>query len=400
MPKPQIYTCCQSCSPCVTICLGGGGQGSTGPPGPTGPQGPTGPSSLEGPFPNNIHVCLRPGESTEINLAQYTVPGTYPIDASSYAIEQYPFFDAGLTVSLPGVVQYTANTRFLGSDYFTFSVMDTMGNQSPTFGTVFISVQCLKPQPILPATFLYSHSSAKIVYEYNSLDGSTELFEDTDGNHTGPLTSLATNREDGLIYYVATMDGTGTLFAYDYVNALFVTITMPDGMTPVTGTSLGLGTGDIKNGGATFTNGVLFLGVDGTNYVRIPMDRYIPGSMEQSITDSTIVTIGTSPLITYGDMAYDPISSSLIIINNSVSEYVVNPIGGTLYYTVPSSATNIALGPDNVFYTSVGTAVRRYNVYTGAVTPVADAQALVSAPAAMTDYICHGCPLGESTTVP
>src|SRR5207237_2210886 len=72
------------------------------------------------------------------------------------------------------------------------------------------------------ATFLYSCTGSTSVYLYS--DGTestffTATFPSLAGGSTG-IGSIATNRDDNLIYYTSFGNTLGNLFAYDYANGI------------------------------------------------------------------------------------------------------------------------------------------------------------------------------------
>ena len=119
----------------------------------------------------------------------------------------------------------------------------------------------------------------------------------------------------------------------------------------------------------------------------------------------TLPVIGAVLVIDYGDISYDPISSSLIIVGRARNmglaipspNYIVDPITGVVKRLFLSEATQLARGPQNIFYTTLTNSsmnsmtVATYDLYTGATVALPSAASLQGVPADMAGYICEPC---------
>ena len=265
-----------------------------------------------------------------------------------------------VTVSAAGVATYTADTRYTGSDTFSYTIDDTSGNTSRNIGTVNVQIASNKPATADPR-FIYS--SGPEVFEFNG-GVSTSIF--TVAAPATVINALATNRDDNLIYFA---EGTA-IYAYDYIAGTQFTV-----IADITADARFTGATSLSSGGATYINGVYYLVGDGatTGYYRITMTKYVPGSFAQGIRDVTFLVWSDGLTRDMGDIQIDCISRSLIIIagaggTSALTVSTVDADSGQVLRVAPIPANNqIAMGCDGVLYVAdaVGT-VNSINANTGA----------------------------------
>ncbi|MDB4769491.1 Ig-like domain-containing protein [bacterium] len=321
------------------------------------------------PYTNDNFICTRAGEGVTITVVSTDRAGTNPIDLSSIVINKTPDHASVPVVVAPGTVTYTPTTRYIGRDTFTYRISDTNAVPSVNYGTVDIEMRADPPATAEPR-FIYSLGTNINFYS----GGTTGIIHTTAGSSP---TSLATNRDDNLIYWA---EGT-TIFAYDYIaGSEFVVIAdiTADGRFSGGNTSL-------SSGGATYNNGVYYVGGSGssTTYYRIVFDTYVPGSLSQSILDVTTVSYSDGLARDMGDLQYDTQTENLIVSSTTSSTAptngafsVVDPSSGQIQKVVSYSGalaatvdSKITVGVDDIYYASDGSDVYTLNLQSGGENP-------------------------------
>ena len=121
-----------------------------------------------------------------------------------------------------GQFTYRSFPRYSGPDLFTYTIIDARGFTSVHSAMCFINVDTGPTAGYTGATFLYACTGSTSVYLYSDGVDSvffTATFPSLAGGSTG-IGSIATNRDDNLIYYTSFGNTLGNLFAYDYANGL------------------------------------------------------------------------------------------------------------------------------------------------------------------------------------
>jgi len=343
------------------------------------------------PLANDDFACTRSGETVKINILANDFPGNSPLDPCTISILKLPDHAERLTVNFAGVATYTANTRFIGKDTFTYTVSNRDGDVSNKIATVEVDVRCDPPSSSDPR-FIYSISSnvneGREIREYNG--GIDTLLT------TAPVRAngLASNRDDNLIYYAKDT----YIYAYDYIRDVHFTV------VDITSDPRFTGDDDLSSGGATYFDGIYYLAGAGstTGFYRIAFAAYIPGSFAQTITDVTFIPWGDEKTRGMGDMQYDHISGNLVVCStpgggapSSVSIVTADSgiVLSSVKYANSVASLQIARGVNNVFYVveSVTTVVRIINLATGAFNKSTSFIDLAFPPSDMAEYICQPC---------
>ena len=408
-----------------------GAIGPTGNPGPTGATGPTGSTGITGsigttgntsagqtgptgitgspirfpPFPNNDIVSLRPNQPVSINVltAISRNPGFGPnrpagstgytgvagmpatpggtlnvanIPITSVTLDKTTANGTLIQTGAMGNFTYTPNSRYTGTDYFSYSVTDSSGVTSKTsalcaFNVVSIPAGGIEPQ------FLYATNTTpgQVVQYVGGVK--TILFTSTMG--TTAIDALATNRDDSLIYWCDNDSSAAQskIYAYDYIAGLqFLVIDASNPIFANNDTGAGnprrFNSGgnpntliNFNNGAATYMDGILYLaGSDLTQgYYRIALAPYVAGSFKQTITSVSYIQWSYTGGADMGDMAIDPVSKNLLLVySNDANPHIsflalANATNGIFLNTIElnnfvvgGTGYQIAFGPDNVLY--------------------------------------------------
>jgi len=410
-------------------------QGNTGATGATGRTGATGQTGIQGitgatgpavfpPFANPQIITIRPNQRVELNVITGIAfnPGFGPtlLGASGFtavsgmsATRGGALTNPGITVTSVTIVDPPANgltfgasgvtgnfsyrplPRFTGTDYFSFNVTDASGVQSKNSALAMINVVCRQPGGSGPRFLFSSTATPGQVFQYNN--GATQLlFTAALGNLT--INNMATNRDDGLIYYSQNTAGTTNIYAYDYIgNTQFLLTAAATPLFP--------SVPNWSGGGAVYNKGVLYMGgaTVTTGFYKIFLSPYIPGSGQQTINSVSFILYSDGLGRDLGCISYDETSSNLLvvaiqtgIVNSRIS--LVNPTTGNVLSIVTLAAatySQMITGPDNVVWLGAGpaNAVAAVNPDTGTLTFPSTTYFTHTALSDMAEWICQPVPL-------
>ena len=356
-----------------------GFTGYTGYTGFTGYTGYTGPSLTL--FANNRNYFIRPGYNN-ISLDLTTIvtapPGT--IDTTSF---QYlgPFPNYGFLSFNPvstNQMTYIGGTNYQGVVQIYYTFQDLSGNTS---NQGILNFQ-IGPVPVLGSGphFVYSYlNTSTSTYQIASYDGlNTTVLYDT-GSATS-INALATNNEDGIIYY---FQGTNLLF-YNFNTGNVFTLSSVGGTV----------------NSATYHDGVLYYSrVGDYGYVRMALTDYDQNFNSQTVLNTVLINlIPAVPTLTnhVGGIEYDTNSALLVIygFTNGVTNFIyfVSPSNGYIQSSVSTgnnNVQNVVQGYHNIFYTNIGSQVAILNLNTGAST-LAGTPNLANTPTDMARFIYRG----------
>jgi hypothetical protein len=251
------------------------------------------------------------------------------------------------------LIQYFAPTDYYGSVVVFYNFKDTDGNISNE-GTITFFIKTFAPPgfgPHFTYSFQNTGDSHYVIATYDGV-ATTVIF---DSVSTTPITAIATNNDDGIIYYC---QGTN-LNIYDYNTG------MTGNITPLSAAIFGM----------EYVNGVIYT-FDNTDvfYERLVLGIYNQSTTTQPLIDETVLTpnvgAGISPRI--GGVLYDEDSANLIIYGYTDgtfnSLYFINPSNANIYNTQATPNNNIQCltkGFYNIYYTNLTTVVAIINLNTG-----------------------------------
>jgi len=102
------------------------------------------------------------GSSAVISVAANDIPGTNPINASSVTVTGAALNGTTLANAAgAGTVTYTPTVGFTGTDSFTYTIRDTLGNVSATNATVTVTVNAASSETITITRAQYTLSSGQ-----------------------------------------------------------------------------------------------------------------------------------------------------------------------------------------------------------------------------------------------
>lgn len=299
---------------------------------------------------NDLHVCVRPGETVQIDVL-HADNDQLNINAATVVIiaGKEPLHAASaLSVNgVTGVITYVADTRYLGDDYFMFEADEVAGSTLQQKATVHINIQETAPLPTVGngAHFIFGDATANTsvrIYSGSSAT-TTALFNPGVGNIAN---GLATNRDDSLIYW--TQGNNSTIRAYSYVEDVQFDVVADMSTLAVFSDAVAIhpGGGDVTTSvGATYDKGVYYLGGDSaaTNgYFRIVMAKYIPGSSAQTVLDAQYIVFSDGLTRHFGDMQIDKVTGMMLVLSNVNAAATAT---GTISVVEPSSGTVLSRVP-------------------------------------------------------
>ena len=394
-----------------------GQDGATGPQGPPGPQGeqgepgeqgPPGESTDSSPVANDLVVYNNPNQTITIDVTPLIVAGSDAVDINTVTVVDGPTNHANFSGPVSGVFTYTSKGGY-GIDSFSYKVSDVNGVESRTFGVIHVVVQRninrsgVNADDVLFTAAIRDVNPPNLVHLF---DYRTTSFNQVVGfeSLTTTANGFATNREEGLIYYIENPGVNGILYAWDYYNNIRFQI--------ATGDDLGLANG-LESRGGTYEDGILYLcireeititilNIETVNILKVHLNPYEPGSGVQTVryygnlryAGLNILGISlTSSNVSPGDMEYDRNSGNLVLTGtigattgrvcrlvNSSSGFI--QVSQTNTGEVGSNA-QIVKGSDGIFYTNVGTEVRRLDLSTNETTTIPGSVAI---PGVLVDY--------------
>jgi hypothetical protein len=269
-----------------------------------------------------------------------------------------------------GGFTYRSNPGFSGRDLFTYQVVDLTGIVSKNSTACLFNIG-YSGTTGTGANFIFgSQTTINNVGIYVNGVSST-LFTATFNGYTGGtgatagigVNSLATNRDDNLVYYVGnTVSGgtanSGKIWAYDYINnSQFLLVD-----ANASGSGFPSGSIDITGAGATYFNRTLYTTVKSSNTLyRINVTPYNPlGTPKQSVTQVAQITFQGSALL-FGDIAWNHNSNNLVYVANTVA-------GGTATMRTYDADTGVMLNTNTITFTGSGTSQvtssNNYLIYT------------------------------------
>ncbi|AYV85893.1 MAG: hypothetical protein Solivirus1_50 [Solivirus sp.] len=346
---------------------GFGATGATGFTGVTGPSGETGPTGATGPnggavFANNAAFSFRPGfHSGVINVANFTnvTSGTADLTSFQYFGPNPALGTFSFDPSNTNLIQYFAPTDYFGSVVVFYNFRDNHGNLSNQ-GTLTFFIKTFPEAGFGPHFIISFQNTMNNHYVIASYNGVTTniIF---DSGSTTPITAIATNNDDGIIYYAQGL----SLNIFDYnTNGLGIITALA---FPIAAMS--------------YAKGVLYtVNTTGTSYNRIVLTLYNQATVNQSILDEIVISVNVGGLTNrVGGILYDNNSSMLIIYgytNNTFNTiFFVNPSNGVVFSSISAPNNNLQCltrGFFNIFYSNQTTVVCSVNMNTGvsAIEPV------------------------------
>lgn len=301
------------------------------------------------PVPNNDFYRTRTNELLFLNVVSGVSGNTGGIDtpgglASATANINSVFivtptrygslFDSSSTAGT-GSYFYRSNPRYTGIDRFSYRVVDSNGVTSLRTGMCKISIEANPPMGPSGASgpyFIYGTTSDSNVYQYSAGTTST-LFTASYPGVSGPVSgiaSLATNRDDNLIYYTSCSGSTGygNIYAYDYVNNYQFLLTNALSNPLFSGTAQL----NFNYGSAVYNSSYLYIGQNATgatSYYQVNIGPYSYNGVTgvQSVYSTSLISVtgATMDAKTNASLSWDYQSANLFRMINS---------GSTMYYTV------------------------------------------------------------------
>lgn len=347
----------------------------------------------------------RTNEDISIDLSTISKGGgtlstvLYPI--TTYTIVTSVNFGT-LTNTGLGTYTYKSFPRFLGIDYFSFTVTDSDGKDSTSLGSVRISIERVSPRQLAasgpdksgPFHIYATGRNIRQLIISGGNESDTLLKSDAasifpSGNRQ--LNALATNREDNIVYFCQNNGPTslnGRIYGWDYVNDilfLLVDAKADNVHFPYPNDEM-----EWQTNGSFYHRKAIYIGAegDGCEYLyRISTSPYDPDAgTKQSVVSVTRIDHGSCN--GYGDIAWDYSGNNIVLSISNTAFDIIDPLSGFRHRRTSLSRNyQITNGDDNNVYGTRSRNIEKFNIYTGGTTSTGYTHSLT--PTDMAEWICQ-----------
>lgn len=279
-----------------------------------------------------------------------------------------------------GAYTYQSYPRTTGKDWFIYSIVDSAGVTSKNTGVCEIDI--VASEVINTATgnsgpyFAYCDVTLGFIYYYRN-GTSTTLTQATFGGLTAPgtqINSLATNRDDNLIYYVSNAGGVQgrNIYAYDYVNN--IQFLVANATTNPLFTFFEAGGVSWSGRGGVYNSKILYMPCanNSTDIYKIVLGPYITDGVTGSQEVLQVTRIVVAATMLGGDFAWNYRNKTLIRVSTNTTRIRhFCPTSFFIYrevsYTPPAGTAQFTSSYDNTIYmgNDANTTFYAINVFAG-----------------------------------